>query len=188
MIGMTFNLDGGVWRWSGGRAGGLAVNTWHRTQPGRLMVLTASGQWLGIRGCNWVEPKYGHSRQLLIAGANHKPPSLPRFQLFATSGKDTWISNALKKLLEDSALDYFYWLLDNITVKLPPSTQYIVCIRQVSVAYLFRYTKKLCILMINWFRILYHVTAIFLARPLILAYHLLPSSLLSYCKINVKCL
>lgn len=77
--------------WVDGEGVGLAVNTWHGTQPGRLMVLTASAQWLGIRGCNWVEPKYGHSRQLLIAGANHTLPSLPRFQLFATSGKDTRI-------------------------------------------------------------------------------------------------
>lgn len=91
--------------------GFLAVNTWHGTQPGRLMVLTASAQWLGIRGCNWVEPKYGHSRQLLIAGANHTLPSLPRFQLFATSGKDTWISYALEKLLWDFALDYLSCVL-----------------------------------------------------------------------------
>ncbi len=92
----------------GGEGGleGLAVNTWHGTQPGRLMVLTASAQWLGIRGCNWVEPKYGHSRQLLIAGANHTLPSPLRFQLFSTSGKDTQVSQAMKKLLWDFALDY----------------------------------------------------------------------------------
>lgn len=112
MIGMTFNLGGGASRWCGGEwvdgeGVGLAVNTWHGTQPGRLMVLTASAQWLGIRGCNWVEPKYGHSRQLLIAGANHTLPSLPRFQLFATSGKDTWILLCAG----EAALRFCSWLL-----------------------------------------------------------------------------
>lgn len=90
MNGMTFNLVGG---------GGLAVNTWLGTQPGTWMVLTASCPWLGITGCNWVESKYGHSKQLLIAGANHTLTSLPCFQLFGTSNRDTWISNKLKKLL-----------------------------------------------------------------------------------------
>ena len=88
-----------------GLGGFLAVSTWHGTQPGRLMVVTASGQWLGIRGCNWVESKYGHFRQLLIAGANHTLSSPSCFQLFTTSGKDTWISSEPGKLLWNS------WLL-----------------------------------------------------------------------------
>lgn len=84
----------------------LAVNTWRSTQPGRLMVLTASAQWLGIRGCNWVETKYGHSRQLLIAGANHRISSLPRFQLFTNSGKDKRFSYAVEKPPWDCDSDY----------------------------------------------------------------------------------
>lgn len=84
----------------------LAVNTWCGTQPGRLMVLTASAQWLGIRGCNWVETKYGHSRQLLIAGANHRISSLPRFQLFTNSGKDKRFSYAVEKPPWDCDSDY----------------------------------------------------------------------------------
>lgn len=111
MTGMTFNLRGEVWRWSVGEGRRvLDVNTWYSTQPGRLMVLTASAQWLGIRGCNWVETRYGHPRQLLIAGANHMLSSLPRFQLFATSGKDTRISCAQDKLLWDFVLDYLSYV------------------------------------------------------------------------------
>lgn len=88
-----------------GCGGFLAVNARRSTQPGRLMVLTASAQWLGIRGWNWVEPKYGHFRQLLLAGANHMISSPSSFQLFATSGKDTWISHTPLKLLWNT------WLL-----------------------------------------------------------------------------
>lgn len=48
---------GGGGGWRGGEV--VLAGTWHGTQPGRLMVLTASDLWLGIRGCNWVEPIYG---------------------------------------------------------------------------------------------------------------------------------
>lgn len=87
-----------------GCGGFLAVTTRNTTQPGRLMVVTASAQWLGIRGCNWVEPKYGHFRQLLLAGANHTRSSPSSFQLFATSGKDTWNTFTPQKLLWNSWL------------------------------------------------------------------------------------